>query len=68
MRSTFIDALWIEQPGELLAQEVEDAEDIITIEEPALLAQACRGFSRYGYSHRDRDTTTAHIRATVNRP
>ncbi|MGW8985161.1 hypothetical protein ACWGQ9_21150 [Streptomyces parvus] len=46
VRSTFIDVLWIEQPGELLAQEVEDAENIITIKEPALLAETCRSFSR----------------------
>ncbi|WP_127469564.1 hypothetical protein [Streptomyces sp. B27] len=45
VRGTFIDALWIEQPGELLAQEVEDAE-LEEAVEPALLAQACRGFSR----------------------
>ncbi len=45
VRGTFIDVVWIEQPGELLAQEVEDAElggDL----EPAALAEVCRGWSR----------------------
>lgn len=45
VRGTIIDLFWIEQPGELLAQEVEDAElegDL----EPAALAEACRGLSR----------------------
>lgn len=45
VRGTVIDVLWIEQPGELLAQEVEDAEldgDL----QAAALAEACRGLSR----------------------
>ncbi|MFB8020774.1 hypothetical protein ACFC36_19640 [Streptomyces rubiginosohelvolus] len=45
VRGTFIDVLWIEQPGELLAQEVEDAELDENLE-PAALAEACRSFSR----------------------
>ncbi|MCQ1582448.1 hypothetical protein [Streptomyces parvus] len=45
VRGTFIDVLWIEQPGELLAQEVEDAELDENLE-PARLAEACRSFSR----------------------
>lgn len=45
VRSTFIDSVWIEQPGELLALEVEDAEFDDTVESAAL-AEACRGWSR----------------------
>ncbi|MFJ3576044.1 hypothetical protein [Streptomyces rubiginosohelvolus] len=45
VRETVIDVLWIEQPGGLLAQDVEDAELDQSLE-PALLAEACRGFSR----------------------
>ncbi|MGW5042183.1 hypothetical protein ACWEQK_28900 [Streptomyces parvulus] len=45
VRGTFIDAMWVEQPGELLAQEVADAELDAALE-PAALAEACRAFSR----------------------
>lgn len=44
VRSTFIDEMWMEQPGELLAQEVEDA-DLPPDVNPAVLADACRAFS-----------------------
>ncbi|MEU8478108.1 hypothetical protein [Streptomyces hygroscopicus] len=45
IRGTAIDIAWIEQPGQLLADEVEDAEldgDLDT----AALAEACRGLNR----------------------
>lgn len=45
VRGTFIDAVWIEQPGELLAQEAEDA-DLDGGPEPAALAEACRSWTR----------------------
>lgn len=45
VRGTFIDATWIEQPGQLLAYEVEDAE-LEEEFEPDALAQACRGLTR----------------------
>ncbi|MFD8955570.1 hypothetical protein ACFXKH_33165 [Streptomyces caelestis] len=45
VRGTIIDATWIEQPGELLAQEVEDAGLDGTVQ-PAALAETCRGLSR----------------------
>ncbi|MFF5893820.1 hypothetical protein ACFY72_34390 [Streptomyces globisporus] len=45
VRGTIVDVVWIEQPGEILAQEVEDAE-LDEMVEPALLAEACRSFSR----------------------
>lgn len=48
VRSTAIDASWLEQPGELLAQEVEDLDpgDLPPGAEQAVLAQACRNWSR----------------------
>ncbi|OLO25472.1 hypothetical protein PZ61_0237955 [Streptomyces sp. MNU77] len=45
VRGTIIDAMWIEQPGEFLAQEVEDAE-LDEAVQPAALAETCRGLSR----------------------
>ncbi|MEU6680948.1 hypothetical protein [Streptomyces sp. NPDC046925] len=45
VRGTVIDVVWVEQPGELLAQEVEDAE-LDDACEPAALARSCRGWSR----------------------
>ncbi|MEW2467920.1 hypothetical protein AB0919_23295 [Streptomyces sp. NPDC046994] len=45
VRGIFIDISWIEQPGRLLAHEVEDAELDEGLE-PGALADACRGFSR----------------------
>ncbi|MBK3583191.1 hypothetical protein JHN49_05465 [Streptomyces sp. MBT57] len=45
VRGTIIDVLWIDQPGELLAREVEGAELDENVE-PALLTEACRSFSR----------------------
>lgn len=45
IRGTIIDIVWIEQPGQLLADEVEDAELAGDLD-AADLAEACRGFSR----------------------
>lgn len=45
VRGTVIDVVWIEQPGDLLAQEVEDA-GLDQGLEPAVIAEACRGWSR----------------------
>ncbi|MFF8387859.1 hypothetical protein ACF053_30040 [Streptomyces kanasensis] len=45
VRSTFIDEVWIEAPGELLAQEVQDA-DLAESFRPAELAEVCRSWSR----------------------
>lgn len=45
VRGTVIDTVWMGQPGELLAQEVEDAELDASVK-PAALAEACRGWSR----------------------
>ncbi|MHA4818765.1 hypothetical protein ACXZ65_30960 [Streptomyces aculeolatus] len=45
VRGTIIDIFWIEQPGQLLADDVEDAEldeDLA----PGALAEACRGWTR----------------------
>ncbi|TMS00203.1 hypothetical protein [Nonomuraea basaltis] len=48
VRSTVVDATWLHNPGELLAQEVEDIDPDELPEgvEQAALAQACRGWSR----------------------
>ncbi|WP_225636727.1 hypothetical protein [Streptomyces solaniscabiei] len=45
IRGTVIDVVWIEQPGQMLADEVEDAELAGDLD-PAALAEACRGWSR----------------------
>ena len=45
VRGTIIDVSWREQPGELLAQEVEEAE-LDGVLEPAALAEGCRSWSR----------------------
>lgn len=45
LRGTFIDVTWIEQPGLLLAQEVEDLEPG-EIPHAAELAAACRSWTR----------------------
>lgn len=45
IRGTFIDVVWIEQPGQLLAYEIEDAELAGDLD-PDVLAEACRGWSR----------------------
>ncbi|MFF5265127.1 hypothetical protein ACFY4C_40105 [Actinomadura viridis] len=45
VRGTFIDVSWIEEPGELLAGEIEDAE-LDPALDPAQIAQACRGWLR----------------------
>ncbi|WP_410646544.1 hypothetical protein [Amycolatopsis sp. cmx-4-54] len=45
VRGTVIDAVWLEQPGELLAQEIEDA-DLPGLADPATLATACRSWTR----------------------
>lgn len=48
VRSTALDVVWIGQPGELLAQEVEDIDpgEMPTGVEQAVLAETCRGWSR----------------------
>jgi hypothetical protein len=45
VRGTIIDIFWIEQPGRLLADEVAEAELDEDLQ-PAVLAEACRGWSR----------------------
>ncbi|MGW1189260.1 hypothetical protein [Streptomyces sp. NPDC002559] len=45
VRGTVIDPVWIEQPGQLLAHEVEDADPVEGID-PEALAAVCRGWSR----------------------
>lgn len=45
VRSTFIDAMWIEQPGELLASEVEECDGIGETDR-AEIAAAARFWSR----------------------
>lgn len=45
VRATVIDAMWLEQPGELLAQEVEDADLPVDID-AAALATECRAWTR----------------------
>ncbi|KNE83337.1 hypothetical protein ADZ36_05820 [Streptomyces fradiae] len=45
VRGTVIDVSWIEQPGQLLAHDVEDAELDEELR-PDALAEACRGWSR----------------------
>jgi hypothetical protein len=45
VRGTVIDPVWVGEPGELLAQEVEDAELDGGVEVTALAA-ACRGWTR----------------------
>ncbi|MFB7211096.1 hypothetical protein [Streptomyces sp. NPDC056255] len=42
---TVIDVSWIEQPGQYLSYEVEDAEPAEDVD-PKALAEACRGWSR----------------------
>lgn len=46
--STALDVTWLEQPGELLAQEIEDIDPDELPEgvEQAVLAQTCRGWTR----------------------
>uniref|UniRef100_UPI003F494350 hypothetical protein n=1 Tax=Amycolatopsis sp. CA-096443 TaxID=3239919 RepID=UPI003F494350 len=44
-RGTVVDEMWLEQPGELLAQEVEDA-DLPAEVDTAALAAACRAWTR----------------------
>ena len=48
VRSTFLDPVWVEQPGELLAQEVEtlDPDELPAGAEQAVLAEKCRSWSR----------------------
>ncbi|MER7131318.1 hypothetical protein [Streptosporangium saharense] len=48
VQSTFIDETWIDNPGDLLAQEVEDLDpdELPPGVEQAPLAQACRSWSR----------------------
>jgi len=48
VRSTAVDVTWLEQPGELLAQEVEDLDPDELPEgvEQAVLAQRCRSWTR----------------------
>lgn len=48
VRSTAVDVTWLEQPGELLAQEVEDMDPDELPEgvEQAVLVQRCRSWSR----------------------
>ena len=48
VRSTVVDDVWMEQPGELLAQEVEDIDpdELLAGVEQAALAQSCRSWSR----------------------
>jgi DNA-binding transcriptional regulator YdaS (Cro superfamily) len=45
IRGTVIDVTWIEQPGQLLAEEIEDA-DLDEASQPARIATVCRGLSR----------------------
>jgi hypothetical protein len=48
VRSTVVDDVWLEQPGELLAQEVEDIDpdELPAGVEQAALAQSCRSWNR----------------------
>lgn len=48
VRSTGVDVTWLHDPGELLAQEVEDLDpgELPEGVEQAVLAQTCRGWSR----------------------
>lgn len=48
VRSTALDVTWLEQPGELLAQEVEDVDpdDLPENVEQAVLAATCRSWTR----------------------
>ncbi|MER6830927.1 hypothetical protein ABT352_33375 [Streptosporangium sp. NPDC000563] len=45
VRGIALDAAWIDAPGELLAQEIEDV-DTDVLPDSAVLAQACRSWSR----------------------
>jgi hypothetical protein len=47
VRSTMLDASWLECPGELLAQEVEDVDsEEVPADVRQALASTCRGWSR----------------------